>query len=262
MTAQPKKSAARAIADVSTGTLLATVEIAVPPERVFRALTSEELTSWWGAPDAYQTTSWRGDLRPGGQWRCEGRSLNGDAFAVEGEFLEVDPPHKLVQTWKPGWETGPATTITYRLEPIEGGTRVTVRHEGFADRVESCRSHTNGWERVLGWLAHHFAGTPNAARKYFLFKLIGPRPSFPQDITADERQIMADHAAYWRTLLAKEIAIVFGPVADPAGAWGAGIVQVDDEQMLTSLRDNDPTILSQRGFHFEILPMWSAVTRA
>jgi uncharacterized protein YndB with AHSA1/START domain len=38
------KSTARAVADVTAGTIVATIEIAVPPERVFRALASEELT--------------------------------------------------------------------------------------------------------------------------------------------------------------------------------------------------------------------------
>jgi hypothetical protein len=29
---------------------------------------------------------------------------------------------------------------------------VTVRHEGFGDQADACQSHTEGWERVLGWL--------------------------------------------------------------------------------------------------------------
>jgi uncharacterized protein YndB with AHSA1/START domain len=36
--------------------LLATVEIAAPAERVFRALASEELVKWWGSADTYRTT--------------------------------------------------------------------------------------------------------------------------------------------------------------------------------------------------------------
>jgi hypothetical protein len=47
------------------------------------------------------------------------------------------------------------TTITYRLEPIAGGTRVTVRHDGFGERIDSCRGHADGWERVLGWVQAH-----------------------------------------------------------------------------------------------------------
>ncbi|TIT59516.1 MAG: ATPase, partial [Mesorhizobium sp.] len=44
----------RAIADVSSGTILATVTIAVPPERVFHALTAEDqIPLWWGSDEQY-----------------------------------------------------------------------------------------------------------------------------------------------------------------------------------------------------------------
>ena len=132
-----KRAVARAIADVSSGLVLATVDVMVPPERVFRAVTSDEVTRWWGAPDLYQTTSWTGDLRVGGAWRAEGKGADGSPFHVEGTFLEIDAPRKVVMTWKPVWEQGHETTLAYLLEPIEGGTRVTVRHEGFGARVES-----------------------------------------------------------------------------------------------------------------------------
>jgi hypothetical protein len=38
-------------------------------------------------------------------------------------------------------------------------------------------------------------------KKYFLAKLIPPRPSFTADITAEERQVMMDHGAYLGTTL-------------------------------------------------------------
>ena len=150
MTSSPLKSA-RAVADVSNGILLASVEIAASPERVFRALTSDDITRWWGSDDTYRTTNWTGDVRVGGAWVAEGIGRDGP-FSVHGEFLEVEPFHKIVQTWRAAWDGDHLTTITYRIEPITGGTRVTVRHEGFADRIESCRGHGDGWERVLAWL--------------------------------------------------------------------------------------------------------------
>src|SRR5262245_59882349 len=141
----PKNSRARAIADVSEGTIIAAVEMEAPPERVFRALSSKEISEWWGSPAVYQTTEGSGELRVGGRWRAVGRGADGHDFSVEGEFLEIDPPRKLVQTWKPSWDSGGATKVTYRLEAIEGGTRLVLRHEGFAD-ADSCRNHSGGWE--------------------------------------------------------------------------------------------------------------------
>jgi len=156
MTLASRKGDARAVADLSDGLILATVEIAAPAERVFRALASEEIVNWWGSAETYRTTKWTGDLRVGGAWRTEGVGADGQPFSVGGEFVEVDPPRKLVQTWRADWDGGNVTTITYRLEPIAGGTRLTLRHEGFAGRRESCARHTEGWERVLGWLRDHF----------------------------------------------------------------------------------------------------------
>jgi uncharacterized protein YndB with AHSA1/START domain len=156
MTSIPK-GAARAVADLSTGTILASVEIEAPPERVFTALCSAEVAEWWGSPETYRVTKWTGDVRRGGTWRSEGVSADGKPFSVGGEILELDPPRLLVQTWRPDWDPGPPTTIRYQVDPIPGGSRVTVRHEGFAGRAASCEAHAQGWERVLGWLRNHLA---------------------------------------------------------------------------------------------------------
>lgn len=163
MTTVATRGEARAVADLSDGMLLATVEIAAPAERVFRALASEELVNWWGSADTYRTTKWTGDLRVGGAWRAEGLGADGKPFSVGGEFVELDPPRKLVQTWRPSWDGGSVTRLTYRLESISGGTRVTVRHEGFAGRRESCEGHAEGWQRVLDWLRAYFAQAATSA---------------------------------------------------------------------------------------------------
>jgi len=150
-------AAARAIADVSAGMVLATVDIAAPPERVFRALSDPiELVKWWGSADTYRVEAMTADLRVGGKWQSKGRGADGHPFTVEGEYLEVDPPRKLVLTWNYDWDRARSTTLTYLLEPTNGGTRLTVRHTGFGDDQEGCRGHGAGWEQVLGWLqAYH-----------------------------------------------------------------------------------------------------------
>lgn len=142
-------------ADLAAGRIVASVEIAAAPDRVFRALASEQLVNWWGSPDTYRTTRWTGDLRVGGSWRTDGVGADGQPFSVEGEFLEIDPPRRLVQTWRPDWDDHQTTTITYQLEPVAGGTRLTIRHEGFGSRTQSCESHAMGWKQVLEWLRHY-----------------------------------------------------------------------------------------------------------
>ena len=90
---------------------------------------------------------------------------------------------------------------------------------------------------------------------YFLCRLIAPRPTFPADMTPAEAEAMKKHAAYWSGLLERRSAIAFGPVADPKGAWGLGIVNVRDEAELRELQDNDPAIRAGVGLKYEAYPM-------
>ena len=56
----------QATADTEKGTINVVADIAVPPERLFRALTDPtELAKWWGAKSVYLTERWEVDLRPG-----------------------------------------------------------------------------------------------------------------------------------------------------------------------------------------------------
>lgn len=76
-------------------------------------------------------------------------------------------------------------------------------------------------------------------QNYFL-KLNPPRPTFMMDMTADERATMQKHVAYWNDLLNDGVAIVFGPVMDPKGGYGAGVVSVDSEEHLKQIIAKDP----------------------
>ena len=79
-------------------------------------------------------------------------------------------------------------------------------------------------------------------KKYFAVKLLPPRADFAQKMTEDERVIMRDHAAYWTLYMDKGIVQVFGPVFDPKGVYGLGIVAVDNEEELKEFIDGDPAL--------------------
>jgi hypothetical protein len=74
----------------------------------------------------------------------------------------------------------------------------------------------------------------------FFLKLNPPRATFMMDMTADERATMMAHVGYWNDLLNQDIAIVFGPVMDPKGGYGAGVVSVDSEEHLKQIIAKDP----------------------
>jgi uncharacterized protein YndB with AHSA1/START domain len=136
-------SAARAVADFTEGAIVASVDIAAAPERVFRALSTAEVVDWWVRPGVFDTREWTGDVRVGGRWRSTGVA-RGENYVLEGEFLEVDPPRKLVFTWKRAGTPGGSTTVTYLLERLDGGTRLKLRHDGFPS-TEAGASISDGW---------------------------------------------------------------------------------------------------------------------
>jgi uncharacterized protein YndB with AHSA1/START domain len=152
------KTHARAVADLVDGRIVASVELATPPERVFRALSSSETIDWWVNPGVFDTREWTADVRVGGQWRASGIA-RGQPYALEGKFLEVDPPRKLVQTWHMAGAPGTPSTVTYLLEPIAGGTRLTVHHAGIA--ASDHRSNIGaGWRTSFDRLAEILAVHP------------------------------------------------------------------------------------------------------
>jgi uncharacterized protein len=91
--------------------------------------------------------------------------------------------------------------------------------------------------------------------KTFFCKLVPPRVTFAQDLSQDEAKIMQEHAVYWRGLMDKGQVVTFGFVADPAGAWGMGVLEIPDDSDAGLITANDPAIRSGRGFRYEIYPM-------
>ena len=78
----------------------------------------------------------------------------------------------------------------------------------------------------------------------FVFRLKGPRPTFALDMTDEEREVMALHAAYWRPMIESGRMVIFGPVLDGGGSWGLGVVEADDEEEIRAFASGDPVVTS------------------
>jgi len=102
---------------------------------------------------------------------------------------------------------------------------------------------------------------PRPATQFFLFKLLAPRPSFAQDMNEQERAVMLEHVAYWKGHADRGVAVVFGPVLDPKGTWGVGIVEVGSEAEILALQAGDPAIKGGIGLQYETYPMARAIVR-
>ncbi len=89
-------------------------------------------------------------------------------------------------------------------------------------------------------------------KSHFFLKLVPCRPTFAFDMTDDERAIMGQHLAYWTTFMDRGDVVVFGPVMDPAGPWGMGVVAAESEDAIRTFIANDPA--SQIN-HYEFHPL-------
>jgi uncharacterized protein YciI len=78
----------------------------------------------------------------------------------------------------------------------------------------------------------------------FLYRLLPPRPTFAQDMSPTEGEVMQRHVAYWQDLLERDVAVAFGPVLDPEDPWGLGLLDLEDESAARAIGDNDPAVAS------------------
>jgi uncharacterized protein YndB with AHSA1/START domain len=143
-------------ADTTKGIINGTADINASPERIFRALTTEEQAEWWGQ-GPYRTHDYVIDLRKGGRWSCKATNPKGETSTVGGEYLTIDPPRVLEYTWEPSWDNYAVSRVRIELEPRGQGTRLTLVHTGFEGREQMVENHKQGWTMVLGWLSGYVA---------------------------------------------------------------------------------------------------------
>jgi uncharacterized protein YndB with AHSA1/START domain len=141
---------ARAVYDLAAGRALAGVDLPAPPERIFPLLAGPDVRRWWVNPGVFDTREWSAEVAVGGRWRAAGIG-RGQPYALEGTFEAVDSPRRLVFSWRAVGGPAEDSTVTYLLDPLPGGTHLTVRHEGFRDPAACLRS-CRGWETSLAAL--------------------------------------------------------------------------------------------------------------
>lgn len=150
--------------------------IAGSPSEVYEAFTCAEILSRWFAPSYEVTLSVECAAIPDGTYRVQMHDQDGHTHTVGGSYKTTNPHHSLVFTWQ--WETEAfadigETLISVEIDEEEGGSRVTVRHEGFPSE-EVARQHHAGWMGTLGRLAHLFAppSTKHVATTLALHRLL------------------------------------------------------------------------------------------
>ncbi len=97
-----------------------------PCDLVFKAYTDPEMVAQWWGLRASTTIVERMDVRPDGQWRFIQREADGTELAFFGEYREVTPPARLVNTFEFEPMPGHVIVDTATFEDVDGKTRLTV----------------------------------------------------------------------------------------------------------------------------------------
>ena len=140
-----------------TVTLIVRKTIRATPERLFDAWTRpEELKKWWG-PQSVTCIDAAVDLTVGGGYRIANQFPNGDVVWITGEFEVIEPPKRLVYSWRLGTGTGPSERVSVTFEPRGANTEVTVTHERIPS-IPVRDVHEQGWFGCLDGLAVFLGG--------------------------------------------------------------------------------------------------------
>ncbi len=123
------------------------IYIKTTPERLWQAITDSELRRkyWFGVGVS-------SDWTPGSRYEAP------HPFAPEpihaGENLEVDPPHRLVQSFDALWsddvKAEGTSRVTWEIEPVGDSCRLTVTHDQL--REGASPELYGGWPQILSGL--------------------------------------------------------------------------------------------------------------
>jgi uncharacterized protein YndB with AHSA1/START domain len=138
-------------------------ELQASREDVFRAWTESDLFAQWFTPPGNSSVTADLDVRPGGSYRItlERTQLVPGTSHIVGQYLEVEPPERLVFTF--GWEEPPPVPELGDLESLDSrvtvlfhdhgpSTEVSITHERL-ETTELRAFHAWGWETTLEQLA-------------------------------------------------------------------------------------------------------------
>ncbi len=123
-------------------------------ERIYDAWTQpEHLRAWWG-PRPVTCSGAEVDLRVGGRYRIDNALPDGNTVTIEGEFLEILRPRKLVYTWRMAREAE-SSLVTVRFEARGEATDLVVVHQNVPSAATR-DSHEKGWNGCLDGLVRFF----------------------------------------------------------------------------------------------------------
>ena len=123
------------------------IYIKTTPERLWEAITNPEMRRKYNFGVRVKS-----DWTPGS--RYQGVSPLKETAILEGENLEVDPPRRLVQSFRALWSEDVkregTSRVTWEIEPVGDSCRLTVTHDQL--REDANAELYGGWMMILSGL--------------------------------------------------------------------------------------------------------------
>jgi len=124
------------------------IYIKTTPERLWEAITNPELRRKYNFGMGVES-----DWSPGSRYQATSpRALGG--VLGEGENLEVDPPRRLVQSFRALWgeevKREGTSRVTWEIEPVGDSCRLTVTHDELREGAHD--ELYGGWPMILSGL--------------------------------------------------------------------------------------------------------------
>lgn len=125
------------------------IYIRASADRVWQAITETEFRRQY-----FHGSTIESDFRPGSPLRSV--SPDGELWG-DDIVLECEPPHLLSHSWRSLWDPEaadePASRVTWRIEPQDGGVcKLTVTHDQLEDSPATARGVSGGWAFIISGL--------------------------------------------------------------------------------------------------------------
>lgn len=127
-----------------------------PPERVFQLFTDPSTVAMAFTTDPSRAMIERYEFRPGGRYSIVVRGKDGSECRFQGEFLEIVPPERVVNSFEVSVWPGVRAVETDEFERVGETTRLTVRWR-FSTRAERDRMAGVGGEGGISEQWDHLA---------------------------------------------------------------------------------------------------------
>jgi uncharacterized protein YndB with AHSA1/START domain len=122
------------------------IYIQTTPERLWEAITDKEMRAKYSFGVGTES-----DWTPGSEYRA---GVPGVIEIASGENIEVDPPRRLVQSFKALWseevEREGTSRVTWEIEPVGDSCRLAVTHDQLEEGANS--ELWGGWPMILSGL--------------------------------------------------------------------------------------------------------------